>query len=138
MPQVFFNTDTFKPDRFPEMTEKTLCDLSEFACREHKEMGRKIDRTWLLYRVPRFFEALRDDFVGWHLHHITGESVDMRTLVGHRLYEGRPWWELRFMKEQEHRRIHADADTGNVFRNSFYAMEPPADFISFVKSCLHG
>jgi hypothetical protein len=136
MPQVFFNTDTFRPDSFPTMSEKLLCDLSEFACREHPEIGRKIGRQWLLYKVPNFLEAFRDGFDGWHLHHVTGESVDRRTLVNSGLYEGRPWWELRFMKELEHRRIHAVGDVGNVFRNHFYAMEPPMEFYEFVKSNL--
>lgn len=108
MPQVFFNTDTFKPDSFPAITEKILNDLSEEACRTHPEMGRKIGRPWNLYRVPGFFEAFRDGFAGWNLHHVTGESVSMTTLRKHGIYDGRPWWELRFMRQDDHMRIHSD------------------------------
>ena len=111
MPQVFFNTDTFKGDRFPEMTEEMLYELSRWACEGHKEMARKIDKPWTLYKVPNFMEALRDKFEGWHLHHIAGESVPMKVLVKRKLYERRPWWELRFMTNGDHRRIHGDSDT---------------------------
>lgn len=119
MSQVFFNTDTFKPDSFPVLTEKMLQDMSDMAAREHPEMAHKINRPWLLYRVPNFLEAFRDGFDGWHLHHITGESVSRGGLVKARIYNGRPWWEFRFMQEGDHRRIHGDPD---IFYAEFYGM----------------
>lgn len=119
MPQVFFNTDTFKPDRFPAMTGKALCDLSLHACKAHDSLGRLISPKHHLYRVPGFFEALRDDFRGWELHHVTGESESRWSLMRHGLYNGRPWWELRFVREDEHRKIHADPD---IFLAEYYGM----------------
>lgn len=108
MPQVFFNTDTFKPDAFPVLTEKDLQDMAERSCREHPEMGRKLARPWQLHKVPNFLEAYRDGFSGWHLHHLTGESVSRGTLMKAKLYDNRPWWEFRFMKEGDHLRLHRE------------------------------
>lgn len=108
MPQVFFNTDTFKPDAFPVLTEKDLQDMSDMAARAHPEMARKINRPWLLYKVPNFLEAFRDGFDGWHLHHLTGESVPRQTLLKARLYDNRPWWEFRFLREADHFRLHGE------------------------------
>ena len=95
MPQVFFNTDTFRPDALPVLTEKDL-------------QARKINRPWLLYKVPNFLEAFRDGFDGWHLHHLTGESVPRQTLLKARLYDNRPWWEFRFLREADHFRLHGE------------------------------
>lgn len=136
MPQVFFNTDTFKGDRFPPNTEENMYRLSEWACREHPEMGRKINKPWTLYLVPNFMEALRDKFDGWHLHHVAGELVPRRVLVEQKMYERRPWWELRFMNILDHRRIHTRGNNGQEFRSMLYSAEPAIDFASFVKSCL--
>ena len=119
MPQVFFNTDTFKPDSFPKFAWMDYCDLSIRISEERHEMARKLEQKHLMHRIPGFFEALRDNFEGWHLHHITGESVPMSVLVEKRLYEKRPWWELRFMREADHRRIHGDPD---IFLAEYYGM----------------
>lgn len=120
MPQVFFNTDTFRPDQFPEPNEILLNKISCLVCECSPEIGRKISKKYLLHRVPNFWEAFRDGFVGWHLHHIAGESIDMKTMRKSHLYEGRPWWELRFMKNGDHRRIHGDPD---IFYCKFYGLD---------------
>lgn len=119
MPQVFFNTDTFKPDAFPVLTEEALQGMSALAAREHPEIARKLNRPHLMHRVPNFLEAFRDDFRGWRLHHITGESVPRDTLLKARLYDNRPWYEFRFMRHGDHMRIHGDPD---VFYTEFYGM----------------
>lgn len=119
MPQVFFNTDTFKPDSFPVLTDRLLQDISWQVCAEHPEMARKISPQSRMYMIPGFMEALHDGFLGWHLHHVAGESIPMKELRKARLYERRPWWELRFMRHDEHRRIHSDPD---IFYSGFYGM----------------
>lgn len=119
MPQVFFNTDTFKPDSFPVLTEGMLQAMSDMAAREHPEIARKLNRPHLMYRVSNFLEAFRDGFDGWHLHHITGESVPSGTLMKAKLYDNRPWWEFRFMKEGDHRQIHGDP---GLFYEEFYGL----------------
>lgn len=119
MPQVFFNTDTFTPDSFPAFSGKLLCDLSLWACREHPELARKLSRKTDMHLVPGFMEALRDRFDGWHLHHVAGEAFPMESLRREGLYDGRPWWELRFMKYDDHRAIHGDPDN---FYSGYYGL----------------
>ncbi len=68
---------------------------------------RYIDHMWNLKKVPGFAEALRDNFIGWNLHHIAGEMARPAELLEKGLYWKQPWWALRFVTVLEHRKIHA-------------------------------
>ena len=82
---------------------------------------RYIDHLTNLKKVPGFLEALRDNFIGWHCHHIAGELAPLTELYEKNLYYHQPWWSLKFVREAEHRRLHKirgqeDATlTGGIF-----------------------
>lgn len=82
--------------------------LEKLYKQEPKPMWfRYIDNMWNLKKVPGFAEAVRDNFKGWHLHHIAGEMVNEPELLDKGMYWKQPWWALRFVTASEHKRIHA-------------------------------
>lgn len=67
---------------------------------------RYIDHLTNLKKVPGFLDALRDNFIGWHCHHIAGELAPLTELKAKNLYYHQPWWALKFIREAEHIKLH--------------------------------
>ena len=68
--------------------------------------SRYINNIKDLPKVPGFYDALKDNFRHWVLHHLMGEFLDQETLKSRNMYFSQPWWLLKFMTIQEHRRLH--------------------------------
>ena len=65
-----------------------------------------------LSRVDNYDLAKKDNFVGWQIHHRLEFTLDgerARTsdeLIRMGMYYGRPYFELIFLRTQDHRRLH--------------------------------
>ena len=114
MPQVYFDTNTFRGEVVRQYTTERIDRMR----REHPEVFRKIRVPYTIVKVPGFYEAARDNFEGWHLHHIGGEMIPATLLRDANLYERRPCYELRFMRDGEHRAIHLNDD----FKDGYYGL----------------
>lgn len=113
MPQVYFDANLHRGRVVDD-------DYAELV-REHEggfNWLRYIDNVYTIERVPGFHEAAVEGFEGWHLHHVMGETVGHRQLVKLGLYYDRPWHELRFMRIEDHRKIHSSP----TFRAMYYGL----------------
>ena len=103
MPLIFFDAESGKRYRVMSIYLKLIDKMVS----ENKQFLRYIDNPYKLHMVPNFSDALRDNFDGWHLHHIAGEYVDYQTLIKKHMYYHQPYWALEFLTERDHRRRHA-------------------------------
>lgn len=97
----------------PQIALGGVVDADEYINRlfsmkdeERPQFVRYIDHRMNLKKVPGFLEALRDNFIGWHCHHIAGELAPLTELREKNLYYHQPWWALKFLTEAEHIRLH--------------------------------
>jgi hypothetical protein len=57
--------------------------------------------------IENYYEALKDDFIGWHCHHIKGETHTKEFLLQNNLYYDRTDpTEFKFMREEDHISLH--------------------------------
>ena len=69
-------------------------------------------------RVENYYEAKKDDFKGWRLHHRLELTIDnkdalsMMDLINFGMYYHRPYFELIWLTEDEHNRLHACTRVG--------------------------
>lgn len=115
MPQVYFDTTEFRGKEVKFDPEAVVDGLIKRGA----EILRLIDSPWNLPKVHGFNEAARDNFSGWHLHHIGGESIPRKQLLAEGIYYHRPWYELRFIPEAKHKGIHHSSD----IREAYYGLQ---------------
>lgn len=69
-------------------------------------------------RVENYYDAKKDDFKGWCLHHrleLTLDNKDalsMIELINFGMYYHRPYFELVWLRENDHNRLHAFTRVG--------------------------
>lgn len=103
MPQLYFNIDYFKG-------KDVLSDyynVIDTLITKNKNFIRYIKNPYKLNEVSGFFDALKDNFEGWYLHHIAGEYLDRKILIERNLYYDQEPWMLKFIKETEHLVLHS-------------------------------
>ena len=103
MPQVYFSTETYSARNVDHDYVKFIDKL----LLENRQFLRYLKNPYLLKDVPGFYEAMLDDFNGWHLHHIAGEFTDIQVLQKKNLYWHQEPWELEFVTIPTHRQIHS-------------------------------
>lgn len=65
-----------------------------------------------IIKIENFYEALNDDSQVWHLHHrleltLNGEHANSKdNLIRFGMYYNRPYFELIFLRESEHKSLH--------------------------------
>ena len=65
-----------------------------------------IDNVDDAVKIENFYKAYDDDFVGWDLHHRYGIYHSVNWLKEHDLYYHRPYFELIYLPNKEHHRLH--------------------------------
>lgn len=103
MSQVYFNIISFKS----KDTLKDYYKVVDYLISKNVNFIRYIKNPYKLCDVEGFFTALEDNFDKWHLHHIAGEYINKQELIKRGLYYEQEPWLLKFVRETEHRRIHA-------------------------------
>lgn len=102
MPQVYFSTETHSARN----TEQDYIKIIDKLISENRQFLRYLKNPYLLKDVPGFYEAMLDDFKGWHLHHIAGEYADIQELQRKKLYWHQEPWAFEFLTTLEHLQKH--------------------------------
>lgn len=69
-------------------------------------------------RVENYYDAKKEDFKGWRLHHRleltldNQDAVSMMDLINFGMYYHRPYFELIWLRENDHNRLHACTRSG--------------------------
>lgn len=72
--------------------------------------------------IENYELALADNFKGWICHHINGEIRSKEELIEMGLYYNVPYYMLKFVTVQEHRKLHNNVLSGN-FRGHHHTIE---------------
>lgn len=102
MPQVYFSTETYSARN----VERDYIKVIDKLISEKREFLRYIKSPYLLKEIPGFYEAMLDNFQGWHLHHIAGEYTNRKELLDKNLYWHQEPWVFEFLTTLEHLQKH--------------------------------
>ena len=104
MPQVYFSLLDY---RGHTVDSEKYIEIIDRLDKRHANITRYLQNRYDMRFIPGFWNAAADDFIGWQLHHVFGETLSYREMCRLGLYWHRPWWEFEFLTVQEHRKAHS-------------------------------
>lgn len=77
-----------------------------YTVRVYAKLVKLLDNVDDAVKIENFYAAYDDNFVGWDLHHRYGIYHSVNWLKENDLYFHRPYFELIYLPNKEHHRLH--------------------------------